>query len=233
MTRTLLISALLATTAASTAFAQTTPPAPAQTSRPATTAATASPQTAPTSPTAMTPAAPASTAAPAAPAGPNPAVGGAAMDATKPIAVNAAAAPNLSTLVKAVTAAGLGATLSGPGPFTVFAPTNAAFDRLAPGTVDTLLKPENKAALTKLLTYHVVTGTITLADLQARLKAGGGRTTLTSVEGEPLTVTLEGNAISLTGVSGNKSYLETPDVRQSNGVVHVVNGVLVPKELNG
>lgn len=233
MTRTFLVSALLATTAASTAIAQTTP---AQTARPAT--AAASPQAAPTS--SATPSAPAGTApstnaptgtAPtnAAPAGPNPMVGGAAMDPTKPIPVNAAAAPNLSTLVAAIKAAGLDATLSGPGPFTVFAPSNDAFGRLAPGTVDTLMKPANKPSLIKVLTYHVVPGTITLADLQARLKAGGGTTTLTTVEGQPITVTLEGAAISLTDVGGNKSYIETPDVRQSNGVVHVVNGVLVPK----
>ena len=249
MTRTLLVPALLASVAATSVTAQTaqtapsqtapaqTAPAqtnPAQTSRPAgTTPSTAAPTTAaPAAPAgATTSTAPIGTAppAPAAPAGPNPAVGGAQMDATKPIPINAAAAPNLSTLVKAVKAAGLDATLSGPGPFTVFAPTNDAFGRLAPGTVDTLMKPENKAALTKVLTYHVVPGTITLADLTTRLKSGGGTTTLTTVEGEPIKVTLEGNAISLADVSGNKSYLETPDVRQSNGVVHVVNGVLVPK----
>lgn len=225
MIRSLLVSALLASTAGA-AFAQTAT-APAQTSRPATTATPAAPQTgAPT--TAATPAAPATTAAPAATA-PNPTVGGAQMDASKPITVNAAAAPNLTTLVAAVKAAGLDATLSGPGPFTVFAPDNEAFGRLAPGTVDTLMKPENKASLTKVLQYHVVPGAITLADLQARLKSGGGRTTLTTVEGSPLTVTLEGAAISLSDVSGNKSYIRVPDVRQSNGVVHVVNGVLVPK----
>ena len=177
------------------------------------------------------PAGTATTTAPtaAATATANPTVGGAAMDATKPIPVNASAAPNLTTLVKAVGAAGLGATLSGPGPFTVFAPTNDAFTRLAPGTVDTLLKPENKATLTKVLTYHVVAGTITLADLQARAKATGGKTTLTTVEGEPLQVDVTATAVQLTDVNGNKSYIETADVRQSNGVVHVVNGVLLPK----
>ena len=221
-----LVPILLAS--ASAAVAQTAPPAPAQTSRPATSAATASPQTAPTSTTSAMPAAPVTSGAPAA-ATPNPTVGGAAMDATKPIPVNAAAAPNLSTLVSAVKAAGLDATLSGLGPFTVFAPTNDAFGRLAPGTVDTLMKPANKASLVKVLTYHVVPGAITLADLQARITAGGGKATLTTVEGDPLTVMKEGAAISLTDVGGNKSYVETPDVRQSNGVVHVVNGVLVPK----
>lgn len=159
----------------------------------------------------------------------NPTVGGAVMDATKPIPVNASAAPNLTTLVKAVGAADLGATLSGPGPFTVFAPTNDAFTRLAPGTLDTLLKPANKATLKKVLTYHVVPGTITLADLKARTSATGGKTTLTTVEGEPLQVEVTATSVQLTDVNGNKSYIETADVRQSNGVVHVVNGVLLPK----
>ena len=192
--------------------------ATAQTSAPATNApATAAP----------------STAAPAAPSAPaatqNPTVGGVAMDATRPITVNAAAAPNLSTLVAAVKAAGLATTLSGPGPFTVFAPTNDAFTRLAPGTVDTLLKPENKATLAKVLTYHVVPGTLTFADLQAKAKANNGKVVLTTVEGEPLTLDVSATAVQLTDVNGNKSYVETPDVRQSNGVVHVVNGVVLPK----
>lgn len=160
---------------------------------------------------------------------PNPPVGGAVMDATKPIGVNAAAAPNLTTLVAAAKAADLISTLSGPGPYTVFAPTNDAFGRLAPGTVDNLMKPANKASLAKVLTYHVVPGTITLEDLDKRIKAGGGSTTLTTVEGETLTVTNPGGAFQLTDVNGNKSYIETPDVHQSNGIVHVVNGVLVPK----
>lgn len=160
---------------------------------------------------------------------PNPTVGGAAMDATKPITTNAAAAPNLTTLVKAVGAADLGATLSGPGPFTVFAPTNEAFTRLAPGTLDTLLKPASKPTLKKVLTYHVVPGTITLADLKARTSATAGKTTLTTVEGEPLQVEVSATAVTLTDVNGNKSYVEIADVRQSNGVVHVVNGVLLPK----
>lgn len=217
MTR-LLIAALAAGTALP-AIAQTaTPPAPAQTSRPATSAATASPQTAPSGTAATAPAATA-----------NPMVGGAAMDPAKPIPVNAAAAPNLSTLVTAVKAAGLDATLAGPGPFTVFAPTNDAFGRLAPGTVDTLMKPANKPALTKVLTYHVVPGAITLEQLKAQITAGGGKATLTTVEGEPLVAAIEGNGISLSDVSGNKSYIEIADVKQSNGVVHVVNGVLVPK----
>jgi len=212
------------------ALAIAAPSVSAQTAAPATPAAGTTPaQTAPgqpaagqTAPVAGAPAAPASSA-------PNPAVGGAAMDASKTIVANASTAPNLSTLVSAVKAAGLVDTLSGPGPFTVFAPTNDAFSRLAPGTVDTLLKPENKATLTKVLTYHVVAGRITAADLIAKIDADGGKTVLTTVEGEPLTAAKEGQAVSLTDVNGNKSYIEVPDVRQSNGVVHVVNGVVLPK----
>ncbi|UZK70999.1 fasciclin domain-containing protein [Sphingomonas sp. S1-29] len=169
-------------------------------------------------------------AAPAATAtAPNPKVGGAEMLATKTIVENASAAPSLSTLVTAVKAADLAETLSGAGPFTVFAPENDAFTRLAPGTLDTLMKPENKAVLAKVLTYHVVPGKVSLAQLQEQMKAGGGTATLTTVEGSPLTVATEGAAIVLTDVSGNKSYVAIPDVNQSNGVVHIVNGVVVPK----
>ncbi|KQM72406.1 hypothetical protein ASE72_10195 [Sphingomonas sp. Leaf20] len=159
----------------------------------------------------------------------NPTVGGVPMIATRTIVDNASAAPNLSTLVTAIKAADLTATLSGTGPFTVFAPSNAAFGRLAPGMVDTLLKPENKASLAKVLTYHVVAGDITAADLKARVAAGNGTATLPTVEGDPITVTLVGDIIALTDVNGNKSYIETADVRQSNGMVHVVNGVIVPR----
>jgi uncharacterized surface protein with fasciclin (FAS1) repeats len=169
-------------------------------------------------------------AASAAPAAPNPAVGGAAMDATKTIVANASAAPNLSTLVKAVTAADLTATLSDPGPYTVFAPTNDAFTRLPPDTLAQLMKPENKALLAKVLTYHVVPGAIDFAQLKAQITAGGGTATLTTVAGQPLKATITGNnVVTLTSVNGNVSYLETPDVHQSNGIVHVVNGVLLPK----
>lgn len=160
---------------------------------------------------------------------PNPMVGGAEMMDSKTIVENASAAPNLTTLVAAVKAADLVGTLSGPGPFTVFAPTNEAFGRLAAGTVDTLMKPANKPSLVKVLTYHVVPGNISLDDLKSRIQAGGGSTTLTTVEGGTLTVAMEGAAITLTDSSGGKSYIQTPDVRQSNGVVHVVNGVLIPK----
>ena len=161
-------------------------------------------------------------------AGANPSVGGAPMVASRTIVQNASAAPNLSTLVAAVKAAGLVETLSGPGPFTVFAPTNEAFSRLAPGTVDNLLKPENKASLTKVLTYHVVPGDVSAAQLQQQISAGGGTATLNTVAGGTLTARVENGAVTLTDQGGNKSYVETADVRQSNGVVHVVNGVLVP-----
>jgi uncharacterized surface protein with fasciclin (FAS1) repeats len=179
---------------------------------------------------------PASTAAPAADAGTantasasgNPTVGGAAMLSTRTVVENASAAPNLSTLVAAVKAAGLVETLSGTGPFTVFAPTNDAFGRLAPGTVDNLLKPENKASLVKVLTYHVVAGNVSAAQLMEQIKAGNGTATLTTVAGQPITATMTGNVVTLTSATGNKSYVEVADVRQSNGVVHVVNGVLVP-----
>jgi uncharacterized surface protein with fasciclin (FAS1) repeats len=196
-----------------------------------TTTAPASTAPATTAPATTAPAAPAAQGAPAAPAAalPNPDVGGAKMDASKTIVANATAASNLTTLVKAVQAADLTATLSGPGPFTVFAPTNDAFGRLAPGTVDTLLKPENKALLTKALTYHVVSGAISAEQLKAQITAGGGKATLTTVEGEPLVAEFVNNALSLTDIHGNKSYVEVPDVRQSNGIVHVVNGVLLPK----
>ena len=159
---------------------------------------------------------------------PNPKVGGAEMSATKNIVENASAAPNLTTLVQAVKAADLVQTLSGPGPFTVFAPTNDAFSRLAPGTVEKLLMPENKASLVKVLTYHVVPGDLTLDKLKEMVSAGGGTATLTTVEGEPLTVTIANNVVTVADVNGNKSYVQTADVRQSNGVVHVVNGVVLP-----
>ena len=161
------------------------------------------------------------------PAG-NPTVGGAAMMSNKTIVQNASAAPNLTTLVAAVKAAGLVDTLSGPSPFTVFAPTNDAFGLLAPGTVDNLLKPENKAPLVKVLTYHVVPGSISSAQLAQMIKSGGGTATLTTVEGQPITATMEGSAVKLTSATGNISFVQTADVRQSNGMVHVVNGVLIP-----
>jgi len=157
-----------------------------------------------------------------------PMVGGAAMYPTKTIVENAVNSKDHTTLVAAVKAAGLVETLSGPGPFTVFAPTNAAFAKLPAGTVDTLVKPENKATLTNILTYHVVAGTMTSKDLAKAIKAGGGKATLTTVQGEPLTATMMGNRIMLTDAKGGMSHVSTKDVMQSNGVVHVIDTVLMP-----
>lgn len=158
----------------------------------------------------------------------NPTVGGAAMYANKPIAANASAAPNLTTLVAAVQAAGLVDTLAGPGPFTVFAPTNDAFAKLPAGTVDTLVKPENKATLTSILTYHVVSGTMTSKDIAKAIKAGGGTATLKTVAGGDLTAKMEGKALVLTDAKGGTSTVTTANVMQSNGVVHVIDTVLMP-----
>jgi len=159
---------------------------------------------------------------------PAPTIGGAVLDASDTIAANIVKAPNLTTLVGALRAAGLEPTLAAAGPYTLFAPTNDAFGRLAPGTVETLLKPENKPSLVKLLDYVIVAGRVTTADLRERIKAGGGSATLSSVEGDPLTVTLTGDVLTLTDVNGNRSYIQTGDVPQGNGVIQVVNGVLIP-----
>jgi uncharacterized surface protein with fasciclin (FAS1) repeats len=160
----------------------------------------------------------------------NPSVGGAAMYADKDIVTNASAAPNLSTLVAAVKAADLVATLQGPGPFTVFAPTNDAFAKLPAGAVDGLLKPEAKADLTGVLTYHVVAGNVDAAALMAQIKAGGGSAKLTTVQGGTLTATEDGmGGIVLTDAKGGTAKVTTADVRQSNGVVHVIDSVLMPK----
>ncbi len=158
----------------------------------------------------------------------NPSVGGVAMDATKTIAANAAAAPNLSTLVSAVQAAGLAETLNGPGPFTVFAPTNAAFAKLPAGTVDTLLKPENKGTLTAVLTYHVVAGKVSATQLAAKVKMGGGKAMLTTVQGGMLTFAKAGKGYTVTDAKGNAANITIADVNQSNGVIHVIDGVLLP-----
>lgn len=158
----------------------------------------------------------------------DPMVGGAAMYPTRNIIQNALNSRDHTTLVAAVRAAGLVDTLSGPGPFTVFAPTNAAFDRLPAGTVDTLLQPANRATLTGVLTYHVVAGRITASDLVQRVRAGNGRATLTTVEGEPLSVTQSGNDIVLTDARGDISRVTIANVIQSNGVIHVVDAVLLP-----
>ncbi len=151
----------------------------------------------------------------------NPMVGGAPMYANKTIVANAVNSKDHTTLVAAVKAAGLVDTLNGPGPFTVFAPTNEAFDKLPPGTVETLVKPENKATLTKILTYHVVPGRLTAADLK------DGQT-LTTVQGETLTVSKKMGHVTLTDAKGGTSMVTIPNVMQSNGVIHVVDTVLMP-----
>ena len=155
-------------------------------------------------------------------------VGGAAMYPSKNIIQNAVNSKDHTTLVAAVKAADLVGTLSGPGPFTVFAPTNAAFAKLPAGTVETLLKVENKATLTKILTYHVVPGRLSAANLSARVKAGNGKATLATAAGENLTVTTMSGAIFLTDAKGNKSKVTIANVNQSNGVIHVVDTVLLP-----
>lgn len=159
---------------------------------------------------------------------PMPTIGGAVLDPAETIAANTAKAPNLTTFVKLMGKAGLDTTLASAGPYTLFAPTNDAFGRLAPGTVDTLLKPENKPSLIKLLDYVLVEGRVTTTDLRARIAAAGGTTTLATIEGDPLTVTLTGNVLTLTDVNGNTSYIQTGDVPQANGLIQVVNGVLIP-----
>ncbi len=155
-------------------------------------------------------------------------VGGAAMYPSKNIVENAANAKDLTTLVAAVKAAGLIDTLSGQGPFTVFAPTNAAFDKLPSGTVSTLIKPENKAKLVSVLTYHVIPGKISAEDLLNKIKAGGGQTSLKTVEGENLNFKLANGEIEIIDSRGDKATITNPDVFQSNGVVHVIDTVLIP-----
>jgi uncharacterized surface protein with fasciclin (FAS1) repeats len=158
----------------------------------------------------------------------NPTVGGAAMAPAKTIVENASAAPNLTTLVAAVKAADLVETLMGPGPFTVFAPTNDAFGKLPAGTVETLVKPENKATLTSILTYHVVPGKLTSSDIAKAIKAGGGKAIVKTVAGGDLTATMMGKNLVLTDAKGGKSTVTTANVMQSNGVVHVIDSVLLP-----
>ena len=156
-------------------------------------------------------------------------VGGAPMYASKDIVDNAVNSKDHTTLVAAVKAAGLVPTLKSAGPFTVFAPTNEAFAALPAGTVDTLLKPENKPALTKVLTYHVVAGKMDSAALVKAIDAGGGKATLTEVSGGTLTATRSGSTIMLSDESGGMAHVTIPDVVQSNGVIHVVDKVLLPK----
>nr|WP_236621554.1 fasciclin domain-containing protein [Asticcacaulis benevestitus] len=159
----------------------------------------------------------------------NPWVGGAEMYPTKNIVENAVNSKDHTTLVAAVKAAGLVDTLSGPGPFTVFAPTNAAFDALPAGTVDNLLKPENKATLTKILTCHVVAGKVSAMDLSNAIDQNGGSYKITTVGGCSLTAKKDAaGMIWLTDGSGATGQVTIADVNQSNGVIHVVNKVLLP-----
>jgi uncharacterized surface protein with fasciclin (FAS1) repeats len=158
----------------------------------------------------------------------DPMVGGAAMYPNKNIVENAVNSQDHTTLVAAVKAAGLVDTLSGAGPFTVFAPTNEAFAKLPAGTVDTLLKPENKDQLVKVLTYHVVAGRVTSKDLIRMIKKGGGKAELKTVSGGTLTASLNMGKVMLTDEKGGMATVTIADVYQSNGVIHVIDTVLMP-----
>ena len=155
-------------------------------------------------------------------------VGGAAMYPSKDIVANAANSKDHTTLVAAVKAAGLVETLQGAGPFTVFAPTNAAFDLLPAGTVANLLKPENKATLAKVLTFHVIAGKVSAMDLMKLIKAGNGKATLKTVSGGTLTAMIKGGKVALKDEKGGVAYVTIKDVNQSNGVIHVIDHVLLP-----
>lgn len=154
-------------------------------------------------------------------------VGGAAMYPSKNIIENAVNSKDHTTLVAAVKAAGLVETLEGPGPFTVFAPTNSAFNKLPAGTVETLLKPENKAKLTAVLTYHVVPGKLGSKELMSMMKAGMGKAILKTVQGENLYVSMKGKKIMITDENGGVATVTIADVNQSNGVIHVIDKVLL------
>lgn len=155
-------------------------------------------------------------------------VGGAAMYPSRNIIENAVNSRDHTTLVAAVKAAGLVETLSGPGPFTVFAPTNAAFDKLPAGTVDFLLQPANLSTLQSVLTYHVVAGRVTAADLIKMIRTGDGQASLTTVHGGQLTARLMGNTVTLTDAKGGVAHVTQADVMQSNGVIHVTDAVSLP-----
>jgi uncharacterized surface protein with fasciclin (FAS1) repeats len=146
----------------------------------------------------------------------------------KNIVEKAVETPSLSTLVAAVKAADLVGTLAGPGPFTVFAPRNAAFEKLPAGTVDTLLKPENKGTLTTVLTYHVLSGRLTSRDIVAAIRRGGGKAEVTTVQGGKLTATMNRRNLILTDAKGGTSMVTMANINQSNGVVHVIDSVLMP-----
>ena len=158
----------------------------------------------------------------------NPMVGGAPMYKSKNIVENAVNSKDHTTLVAAVKAAGLVDTLAGAGPFTVFAPTNAAFDKLPAGTVATLVKPENKATLTKILTYHVVAGNNDAKTIMKAIKAGGGKAEFKTVSGGTLSAMMDGKNLVLTDEKGGRSVVTVADVKQSNGVIHVIDTVVLP-----
>jgi len=155
-------------------------------------------------------------------------VGGSPMYPSKNIIQNAVNSKDHTTLVAAVKAAGLVETLQGPGPFTVFAPTNAAFAKLPPGTVDSLLKPEMKAKLTGVLTYHVVPGRLSAKELMEAAKKNGGTAEFKTVEGETISVESKGNMLMIRDAKGNASKVTIQNVLQSNGVIHVIDTVLLP-----
>lgn len=156
-------------------------------------------------------------------------VGGAAMYPNKNIIENAVNSKDHTTLVAAVKAAGLVETLQGKGPFTVFAPTNAAFDKLPKGTVETLLKPENLKTLQSILTYHVVAGKMNASDFAKAIKAGKGKATLSTVSGGKLTAWMKGKDLYITDENGKSAKVTIADVNQSNGVIHVIDAVVTPK----
>jgi uncharacterized surface protein with fasciclin (FAS1) repeats len=156
-------------------------------------------------------------------------VGGAAMYPSKNIVENAVNSKDHTTLVAAVKAAGLVETLQGKGPFTVFAPTNEAFDKLPKGTVETLLKPENIKTLQTILTYHVVAGKMNASDIAKTIKAGNGKAKLKTVSGGTLTAWMKGKDLYLTDENNNSAKVTIADVNQSNGVIHVIDGVVTPK----
>lgn len=156
-------------------------------------------------------------------------VGGAPMYPSKNIIENAVNSKDHTTLVAAVKAADLVETLQGDGPFTVFAPVNKAFEKLPKGTVETLLKPENKPTLAAVLTYHVLPGKISAADFVAAVKKGGGEAMYKTVEGEELTIKQNGRRLEIIDAKGDKSFVTIADVNQKNGVIHVVDTVLLPK----
>lgn len=155
-------------------------------------------------------------------------VGGAPMYPSKNIVENAVNSKDHTTLVAAVKEAGLVETLSGPGPFTVFAPTNKAFDKVPKGTLESLMKPENKTQLTSILTYHVVPGKVSAEELMKMIKDGKGKAALKTVNGESLTATMKGKKVELVDAKGNTATVTIPDVNQSNGVIHVIDTVLIP-----